>query len=712
MTDMEKGLTFIAVLFCLSVATGGTSWAQGVPLPETISSGEREVYRLYSQDRLLTARRRAEEVLERNPSSVIGHFVIGAVYRRAEGSLANAMYHLGRARELYETQWGTSRAGGAAWQLHQEILFTIQLVAGEMEEWDYQLHILEFHDMLYDPDLYAEHAWPLIQLGRYDLARHFATVASHSRDGFQRSLGLNALCAIEGEARERWRYYQSCGAALRSAEERSRSASSEDEATEVSLAVHAYNASLAALSVLRFDEAEELALRGTRRLEHTPANPWRLLTRLYLDQGRMDDAVEALREMQSWRQRQPPHLRGQDRAETDAVFATVLLVAGITGIGQRAITRAIERPDRRGLTSTRSEQALGAHALLRRAIIETRIAKEAEENSTRGFFARIGGAIASISRRIDLWQDEERVVSVLGDGAILRATLRPYVQGGLDPIPVWLVGDLIEILGPGVVAEALDENEDDESLEGFVPYRQALRAEIALARGEDERCSSLARESLGGLPSSEVLLRARVAAVGAEAARRQGNRRESVHLFEEALRIEGGVIRRLGFEIPLSIRDSSRGSIGAEVADALRSSPRFEVRRGGLRAEIMGDDLALHLCLLDSRGARIRCTETLSPRRPERLRASGPTGEEASEGQGGSISEEPSDVESRADFILRVAVSFHDTVFAMPVQLTTTDVNSLDGRIGANEEAARRRLRGVLDQVIEQRNGRDASPHQ
>lgn len=702
---LRTGLTALVVALSWFAAPTD-SMGQGARPPATLTAEELEVYQLYSEDRLLTARRRAEEILQRNSSSVIGHFVVGAVYRRAEGALGNAIYHLGRAREIYETRWGTGGAGGAAWQLHQEILFTIQLVAGEMEEWDYQLHILEYHDMLYDPDLYAEHAWPLIQLGRHDLARQFATIASRSRHDFQRSLGLNALCAIEGEAQERWRYYEACSAALRNAEERARSASAEDSEAEASVAVHAYNASLAATAVLRFDDAEELALRGTRRLEHTPANPWRLLTRLYLDQGRMDDAVEALREMQRWRQRQPPHLRGQDRAETDAVFATVLLVAGVTSVGERAITRAIERPDRRGLTSSRAEQSLGGHALLRRAIVSTRLAREAEENSTRGFFARLTGSIVNMTRRFGLWGDEERVVSVLGDEEILRATLRAYVQGGLEPVPVWLIGDLIQVLGPGVVNEALDEVEGSETLEGLLPYQQALRSEIALERGDERRSFNWARASLGGLPSREALLRARVAAIGAEAARRLGNEREAAALFEEALRMDGGVIRRLGLAIPVAFRDSSRGRVGGELVDVMTRSPRFRHQRGGLRVQITGDNLGIRLCLLGRRGARIRCTETVSPRRPTM-----PSRTESRDGDDGDHREDAAidrsdERETRAEFISRVAMSFHDTAFAMPVQLTTTDVNSLDGRIEASEEASRRRLRGVLDELIEQSSDR------
>lgn len=691
-----------AAILAVLLALAGPAAAQqgGMPLG-SFSAQEQEAYRLYNEDRLLTARRIAEQVVAANPDSVVGHYVMGAVYRRAEGSLPNAMYHLGRARELYETRWGTSRAGSAAWMLHREILFAIQQVAGEMEEYDYQLHVIEYHDSLYDPDLYAEHAWPLIQLGRYDLARQFAQVATTSRDAFQRSLGLNALCAIEGEAQHRQEYYDACIAALRNAESRAAQAGADDP-TGPAVTVHAYNAALAALAILRPDEAERLALIGTRRLEFTPANPWRLLTRIYIDEGRTDDAVNALREMHRWRTRQPPHLRDQDRAETDVVFATLLLAAGESEIARRALTRAIDRPDRRALTSGRAEQALGAHALLRRAATRLAVARREEEISTFGFLGRMAGPFEVAWRRTDTWPDEERVINVMADESILLATLQVYVQGGLDPLPVWLTGDLVDVLGPGVVERALVQVSRRDPFQGLRPYLDALRAEVALAQGDERRALELARSALDGLPQVEALLRGRVAAVAAEAARRSGRSADAAGLFEQAMQLDGGAIRRLDLAIPARVSVEARGSVGREVGEMLRRSPRLRRANGGFSVVVSGDDEALRVCLRNRQSTVVSCTETLSPRRPEpgsRAKAPAP----AADGGPGAAPREEERAETSEDFARRVALAFHDRAFAMPVQLTTTDVSSLDGRIRADEEASRERLRGVLDDIMNER---------
>src|SRR6185436_12700940 len=77
------------------------------------------------------------------------------------------------------------------------------------------------------------------------------------------------------------------------------------------VAVHAHNAALAALSVLRHDEAERLAIEGTARIESSASNPFRLLVDLYLSEGRAGDAVAAIRQMQRWYAHQPPGARDQ-----------------------------------------------------------------------------------------------------------------------------------------------------------------------------------------------------------------------------------------------------------------------------------------------------------------------------------------------------------------------------------------------------------------
>ncbi|MEZ4407615.1 MAG: hypothetical protein R3A52_14220 [Polyangiales bacterium] len=669
MTPRRRPLIPALALALAMAAVGARDVSAQAPAAQPTPQ-EQEALRLYNDNRLLTARTRAEAVLRRDPDSIIGNFVMGCVLREAEGSLPRAMHHLGHAREVYETRYGTSRPPGAPWQLHREILFNIQKLAGEIEEYEYQLQVLEFYDYLYDPDLLAEHAWPLIHLGRYREARDFSRRAIATTDPWQQSLGRNALCAVEGAARQREAQHRACLDAFESAQRRANGQTDTNPATAQQVTVHAYNAALGALAVLRYDEAERLLTQGTQRLEFTTANPWRAMARLYLDTGRTAQAVDALREMQRWRVRQPANLRDQDRAETDVAVATVLLVAGASEAGLRFVDRAIERPDRRGLVASDQEQALGAHALLRRALQRMEAERVAERASWSSLGARVTGAASSLASRAAAWPDDERVTNVLTDELRLESTLRVYVRGGIEPVPSWLVGDLVDVLGAGVVAVALrDARREERAFPAIRAFHDAIDAEVKLAQGDEAGALAMARRALETLPNPEVLLRARVALIAAEAARQSGDLRAAYGFYERAMQSDPGALRRMGASIPAVVR-ATGGGAAEQAGELIERSPRLRDDEHGFRVEVTGSARAMRLCLRSPLGNELSCT-TVTPERNEAPDA----------------------------FARRAVERFHAEAFATRVGLSTQDLRSLDGTTTVNDAAAREQMNGVLRDI-------------
>src|SRR5262249_42996737 len=156
------------------------------------------------------------------------------------------------------------------------------------------------------------------------------------------------------------------------------------------------------------------------------------------------------------------------------------------------------------------------HALLRLAMRRTRAEVEAERATWSGTAESARITREQVERRVQDWADSERIRGVLaskmGD-ALLVASLRMYVSGGLEPVPSWLVGDLVPILGAGVSSVVLDMVRKAEKDESFEPYYVALEAEIALHDGDHEAALRLAEKALETLPEFEALLRARVAAL-------------------------------------------------------------------------------------------------------------------------------------------------------------------------------------------------------
>ena len=105
----------------------------------------------------------------------------------------------------------------------------------------------------------------------------------------------------------------------------------------------------------------------------------------------------------------------------------MLLVAGETETGMEVIDRALANPDRRGLTSSSKEQALGAHALLRLAMRRTHAEVEAERATWSGTAESARITRAQLERSVQDWADAERNRGVLasGEGDELSAGTKP-----------------------------------------------------------------------------------------------------------------------------------------------------------------------------------------------------------------------------------------------------------------------------------------------
>ena len=364
----------------------------------------------------------------------------------------------------------------------------------------------------------------------------------------------------------------------------------------------------------------------------------------------------------------------------------MLLIAGETETGMEVVDRAIANPDRRGLTSSSKEQALGAHALLRLAMRRTHAEVEAERATWSGTAESAKITRQQVERRVQDWADAERIRGVLNDDDLLVASFRMYVAGGLDPVPSWLVGDLVPILGAGVSSVVLDmvrKAEDDEALE---PYYVALEAEIALHDGERKEALRLAEVALASLPEFEALLRARVATIAGEAAWELGTQQQALEFWATAMQRDAGVIRRRGIALPARIDNQASGPVAARVVELLEDSPRFDLgHSNAFTVTIHGDGRGLRVCLLEPAGGDLGCAET--PPEPEPGTQTGTPGV--------SEAEELDD----DDYAAMTVEGLHARAFAMPVGLSNIDLGSLDGTATISEEANRERMQNLLDKL-------------
>ncbi len=640
-----------ALVLCAGVLAGSwVSFAQGDPGAFTVaepgapgSPEELRVWGLVQGGRYIKAREAAEDLLERQPDSYLGHFILGCVFHYGEANFPWSLYHLDKALRLFEARHGSMPGPSGPWRWHARMLVELAAIHAELEHHEERLVFFARHNALYDPDIVAAQAWPLLKLGRYDDARRVAEAGVRSGDPVEVAIGLNALCAIGFEAGNEIEGYEACRAAL----EHARSSGRESESVDYT------NFAEAARSVFKLDEAERVLLEGTRANSIGYGHPWLDLADLYIRGARFAEALDALREVPRLRSRREPHMRDSDRNESRRALASFFLVVGRPEEALRITEAALVMPDRRGHSSRDPAQDGVIVALLDRRARLTVAELQREKASALGVVDRLGAHWDAARLKVQAWMSGRRAARLLADDERLVGFFR---IGGAQAAIVqpWIVGDLVEVLGAGVVFESIRRARERDRRPGADAYYDAFEAEASLAMGDETRAIELAQRARGALGDGEALLRARVDAIRAEAMRREEGVEASLAAYGAALQQDPGVFRRLGWSIPVRV-NLDGDDVAEEVADGLARSPRFSVGDEGL--EVRGDATAAsaRVCLRGPSGSVLGCGEaTPTPSEPIELYAQ------------------------------HVLDDLHARVFAPRVDLTQADIGSLDGtnRVG------------------------------
>jgi len=630
------------------------------------ADAERAAWCMAREGKFTNVRTLAEAALERNPVSWRAHTMLGLAHHLGEGNLPKALHHQKEAeRLLLEEHTGTLVPLTSEWFVHRITLFELISVHGEMNLHDDQIAYVDtLRDRLklnYD----ALKAWPLIKQRRFEEARQVAQAAM-AMDGElayeQREDGRTALCAVESELQHREAAYAACMAAAEP---------HLADGTEGGVAL--VNAAVSAGEVLRFDVAERLLLEATRRPVEATINPWGHLSHLYMRQGRLPEAVGALREMFAYRRQRPPHMDQQDQAGADLVGGTLLLLSGRTEEALKITDRTVNRPERLGSSSAALEQHEASNHLMDFMARQEMASRLMEDASVAPWGEAVGLWWRAARLRLEAWMEARQAARLFGAHNMLVTSVRPDCPGSVD-IPFWLRGVLTQVLGSGVVQAALVQGREIETLpkERSSPYFNALEAEAAWRDGDHARAAWLAQQVVDEMPSNEQLVVARVAAIGAQAAWQLGQHQDALAFLEVALRHDPGVVRRLGGQVPVRVVASSDDEATAQAVKLLGRSPLFDEQPWGLELQVTPDTLTLAL----PDGSVVREVDV-------------PAGDDAT-------------VDAQARRMARAA---HHALMAPPVDITQADVRSLDGAIGSGE-AGRRQVDGILDDIMKDHKSR------
>ncbi|MGB8222347.1 MAG: tetratricopeptide repeat protein, partial [Polyangiales bacterium] len=557
---------------------------------EEAEAEELFLWDLVERERYVKAREDAEAYLTGHPSSYVAHLVLGMAQHYGEANFPKALFHETRALELFEAKEGARPTPDQPWRWHARILLALVGAHGDLEHYDEQLRFMQRYNERYTPLLRAELAWPLMKKREFGEARLAAEDGLTTGDPYQIERAKNALCAIEFEAGDDTKSYEVCADAVEYGRAHFGSAT----------AVDLGNYAEAARSVFRFDEAERLLVEASKSGQSWYGNPWLELADLYMWAGRFAEALSALREVPRHRADRPAHVRDSDRNEARRSLAAFLLLMGRPGEALKITEKASVLPDRRAHNSRDAKQDQSIVSLLERQARLMSAEMTVERSVAKPFYLRWWARGNALWLRFEAWMSAREAARYLDDEARLVGTFAIGTARSAV-MPPWLVGELIGVLGPGVVRAAVDQVAQEDRREGATAYYDAILAEVSLMQRDYDEAIEHARRSLEGLQPGDMLLRQRVLAVLAKSL---SDPRERTALYEEILASDPGLFRRMGWALPVQVQ-SSDAELDRSLADAVMRSPRFESSTDGLRIQVDGGQI----CLFGRTGTAWGCSE-------------------------------------------------------------------------------------------------------
>jgi tetratricopeptide (TPR) repeat protein len=412
-----------------------------------------------------------------------------------------------------------------------------------------------------------------------------------------------------------------------------------------------------AFGAFRLEESERAFLASARLADLGKldfyGSPYRSLSRVYMQQGRMKDSWEALKKGKRQRDLRKPHTLELDQGRMDQASTLFLLALGRAEEALRFARRAHDRPDRTGHTSAdETRDAIGNKLLLWTAI-QSRLAQLSEMETSSGLLPNVDRK----ALEFEAWTLQRQLLKLLS-GLGEHNQFRPYLTGNASLEP-WTMGSLVQVLPAGVATVAIRQaREEDREYPEAAAYYDAFEAEAALARGLNGEAFDLAQNALKKLPvPGEKLLRARTAAVAAVAARQLGNTESSIKLLNQVLADFPQALRLVHASLPVRVQHDG-SPLARLLAERLLRSPRFHPDAQGF--PVMIANQSGHLVFEMSRLGQERHFQDRVP------------------------------VKGEEEEVVAAAVkAFYQKMMSPTLHLSEADINLLDGpATGANAQQA------------------------
>ena len=345
--------------------------------------------------------------------------------------------------------------------------------------------------------------------------------------------------------------------------------------------------------------------------------------------------------------RRPAWLDQHGQARLDGILSELFLVSGIVDRAVGAARRAVEHPDRQGVHSGTSAQSDAAAALRYAVALRQLSEREREDAVTATPWESAKLRARSTWHAAQAWRQRRRAAVLLAEEKLLVSSMRPYYVGSIEA-SAWMIPEAVSAVGGGVARSAIRQARALETLPGASAYLDAMEMAADFDRGACASVRDRGEATISALPTAEVMLRARLAILVGECARRAGDTVTADRHFARAMEKDPDLFRRLGLSLPVDVLTDG-SELAAEARDFVGRSPRFDVGRPGFHVVLRGGAHP-EACLQGPTHEQLACAHVNLP----------------------------VDTKARAGARLLVA-EFHRAAFALKADLSQADLTSLDG---------------------------------
>jgi len=620
-------------------------------LEETILASapqnEKDLFEAIENARYAGARKLADEILQDDPNSLVGLWAIAHVEAYAEGDMPYALNSIRRARRQAESHAQINPRDPIGQEWYIRTLYTEWYILFSL---DRSTEVLEVADRI--EEVYAPVPWlktfTLIKLERFEEAR--AEIAKYKGLGQWEVDAENSLMVLEDKLKSR------TSTLVAAREMCSRFPNQR---------VLQYNLGLAAVTSASFGEAEQAFIAAANIVDTTlDSSPYVPLASLLIQQGRFVEAIDALKQAQVDRGLREAYTLQQDEAIINLAIATALLTYNESDLALRFARRATDAPDRAAFTNVAEQEFRISAGLILWTILKYK-REELQEQLSFGAVPTTASLAQLASMQASLWTTKQKLISELKASHVidLVSPFKPGVAGIETQVQSWHRFMLIDLIPLGVLEAAITRAENAETLPWVPPYLNAIRAGIRWQKNDYVGALHLAQLALDELPPrAEKVFRAFVAAIAGQAAWQLGHTDKAIGYWNATLSDFPQAFRLLGIRVPIRMTDRLASDSHSIAATLAGSSRFFESDRG---YEIIVRPFENQQMLIEMfRNDQSRHMELVV-----------------------SIAADDGFAETTVD-------QFHEKFFQPLVELTQTDLGSLDG----SPVAAR--MRREVDQLF------------